>query len=68
MDPFSEENKILCNIATGVVLPEEGAHRMVRIIEQGLMLLDCFVLLVMLIKESSLYCGKIRNFVIGIYR
>lgn len=40
-DPFSEDNDILCNIATGVVLPEEVAERLVK--EQGLLQLDSFI-------------------------
>jgi hypothetical protein len=36
-DPFSDDNDILCIIATGVVLPEEVAHRLVNSKEEGLM-------------------------------
>lgn len=52
-DPFSEDNDILCNIATGVVLPEEVADRLVRSKEEGLMQLDCFV-------QQCLHCNSVR--------
>ena len=42
-DPFLGDNDILCNIATGVVLPEEIAERLVKSKEEGLTQLDCFV-------------------------
>ena len=42
-DPFLGDNDILCNIATGVVLPKEIAERLVKSKEEGLTQLDCFV-------------------------
>ncbi|KAK3698753.1 hypothetical protein QZH41_004049 [Actinostola sp. cb2023] len=42
-DPFSEDNDMLSNIATGVVLPAEVAERLVKSREQGLVQLDSFI-------------------------
>lgn len=41
-DPFSEDNRVLSNITTGVVLPAEKAEKLVHCTARGLVQLNSF--------------------------